>query len=90
MKSSEPWNEFIEKGTSINDEMVLELYEQIQGKDTSSLIYTSGTTGNPKGVELSHGNWTFELDTVEPILKFVLENFLMSLVVYSALFDDSF
>ena len=64
------WNEFIEKGTSINDEMVLELYEQIQGKDTSSLIYTSGTTGNPKGVELSHGNWTFELDTVEPILKF--------------------
>ena len=64
------WNEFIEKGTSINDEMVQELYEQIQGKDTSSLIYTSGTTGNPKGVELSHGNWTFELDTVEPILKF--------------------
>ena len=64
------WNEFIEKGMSINDEMVLELYEQIQGKDTSSLIYTSGTTGNPKGVELSHGNWTFELDTVEPILKF--------------------
>ena len=64
------WNEFIEKGTSINDEMVLKLYEQIKGKDTSSLIYTSGTTGNPKGVELSHGNWTFELDTVEPILKF--------------------
>ncbi len=64
------WNEFIEKGASINDEMVIELYEQIQGKDTSSLIYTSGTTGNPKGVELSHGNWTFELDTVEPILKF--------------------
>ena len=64
------WNEFIEKGKSINDEMVIELYEQIQGEDTSSLIYTSGTTGNPKGVELSHGNWTFELDTVEPILKF--------------------
>jgi long-chain acyl-CoA synthetase len=26
----------------------------------STLIYTSGTTGRPKGVELTHRNWTFE------------------------------
>ena len=26
----------------------------------STLIYTSGTTGRPKGVELTHGNWTYE------------------------------
>ena len=64
------WSEFIEKGNSVDDETVKELCRQIQSEDTSSLIYTSGTTGNPKGVELSHGNWTFELDTVEPILKF--------------------
>ena len=64
------WSEFIEKGKSVDDETVQELCRQIQSGDTSSLIYTSGTTGNPKGVELSHGNWTFELDTVEPILKF--------------------
>jgi len=64
------WREFIEKGKSVDDETVQELCRQIQSGDTSSLIYTSGTTGNPKGVELSHGNWTFELDTVEPILKF--------------------
>ena len=64
------WSEFIEKGNSVDNETVQELCRQIQSEDTSSLIYTSGTTGNPKGVELSHGNWTFELDTVEPILKF--------------------
>ena len=64
------WSEFIEKGNSVDDETVQELCRQIHSEDTSSLIYTSGTTGNPKGVELSHGNWTFELDTVEPILKF--------------------
>ena len=64
------WTEFIEKGNSVDDETVQELCRHIQSEDTSSLIYTSGTTGNPKGVELSHGNWTFELDTVEPILKF--------------------
>ena len=26
----------------------------------ATLIYTSGTTGMPKGVELTHGNWTYE------------------------------
>ena len=26
----------------------------------ATLIYTSGTTGRPKGVELTHSNWTYE------------------------------
>lgn len=31
------------------------------GPDTlATLIYTSGTTGMPKGVELTHSNWTYE------------------------------
>jgi long-chain acyl-CoA synthetase len=28
--------------------------------DIATLIYTSGTTGSPKGVMLTHGNWTYE------------------------------
>ena len=64
------WDEFIKKGSSVEEKEVLNLCEQIQDNDTSSLIYTSGTTGNPKGVELSHYNWTFELDMAESILKF--------------------
>ena len=44
--------------------------DEIGPDDTSSLIYTSGTTGNPKGVELTHHNWTFELDMAQTIMKF--------------------
>jgi len=31
----------------------------------ATLIYTSGTTGRPKGVELTHGNWTYEGAAIE-------------------------
>jgi long-chain acyl-CoA synthetase len=32
----------------------------IKMSDACLFIYTSGTTGNPKGVQLTHGNWAYE------------------------------
>jgi len=64
------WDEFIAKGSTVDESEINARNDSIQPDDTSSLIYTSGTTGNPKGVELSHKNWTFELDSVLTIMKF--------------------
>jgi len=36
----------------------------ISSENLATLIYTSGTTGRPKGVELTHGCWSFEGKTV--------------------------
>jgi len=35
--------------------------------DLATIIYTSGTTGRPKGCELTHGNFLFELENVVSI-----------------------
>ena len=64
------WDDFIAKGKALGDSEVLDRTNGIEPDDTSSLIYTSGTTGNPKGVELTHNNWTFELDMAQTVMKF--------------------
>ncbi len=64
------WEDFIQKGEKVDISQIEKRTNSIEPDNTSSLIYTSGTTGNPKGVELTHQNWTFELDQALTIMKF--------------------
>jgi len=64
------WNDFINYGKNVDESEIHSRIDKIKNDNTASLIYTSGTTGNPKGVELTHGNWRFEVERTEEILKF--------------------
>ena len=64
------WEDFINKGKDVSDSDVLDIKDKIEQNDTCSLIYTSGTTGNPKGVELTHNNFKFQLDSVLKVMAF--------------------
>ncbi len=57
------WAQLVDKGraTLAADPDCVERAIAKTDRDTlNTLIYTSGTTGVPKGVELTHGNWTYQ------------------------------
>ncbi|MEE2812505.1 MAG: AMP-dependent synthetase/ligase [Candidatus Thermoplasmatota archaeon] len=64
------WGDFLAAGEGVEDAVIKERMNGVDMHDTCALIYTSGTTGNPKGVELSYDNFTFELDAIETVISF--------------------
>ena len=64
------WEGFLDLGKNIADNIIEDEFNSSNFDDTSSIIYTSGTTGSPKGVELTHGNWSFEVQSPDKAFLF--------------------
>jgi len=56
------WDEFIQQGLNISDDVLNERLRGIAPNKCAALIYTSGTTGNPKGAMISHDNIYYETE----------------------------
>lgn len=56
--------ELTRAGAGVDDVQVEARRSQVGPGDLCTIIYTSGTTGQPKGCELSHGNFMFDVRNV--------------------------
>jgi len=64
-KTTLTWDEFLQMGDKLGDDIHDELASRKQAGEDSDvmyLIYTSGTTGVPKGVMLTHSNFNAAMD----------------------------
>jgi long-chain acyl-CoA synthetase len=56
-------------GTAVTDEDIETRRSALTGESLATIIYTSGTTGRPKGCELTHGNFVFDVASTTSTLE---------------------
>jgi long-chain acyl-CoA synthetase len=61
----------------------------VKPEDVASLIYTSGTTGNPKGVMLTHRNFSHQVNVIPGWLHFDQSDTLLSVLPLHHTFEFS-
>jgi long-chain acyl-CoA synthetase len=66
-------DKLVAAGTDVADEEIERRRTSLTPDSVATLIYTSGTTGRPKGCELTHGNFMFELGVAVLLLDELFE-----------------
>jgi long-chain acyl-CoA synthetase len=56
-------------GAEVSDEELETRRGSLNGASLATIIYTSGTTGRPKGCELTHGNFVFDVASTTTSLE---------------------
>ncbi|MCU7856987.1 MAG: acyl--CoA ligase, partial [Candidatus Thiodiazotropha sp. (ex Lucinoma borealis)] len=57
--------------------------------DLASIIYTSGTTGHPKGVTLSHGNLSANIDSILSYLELTEQDSILNVLPFYYSYGNS-
>jgi long-chain acyl-CoA synthetase len=57
-------DEVVAAGTGVTDADLESRRSGLRGETLATIIYTSGTTGRPKGCELTHGSFVFDVASV--------------------------
>ena len=65
------------------------LQSRVQPDTVASLIFTSGTTGKPKGVMLSHRNFTFMVSELSKVFEFGVSDGMLSVLPLHHTFEFS-
>jgi long-chain acyl-CoA synthetase len=72
-----------------NDESLVPPPADARGDDLASIIYTSGTTGEPKGVMLTHDNFTALLAAITPLFDIDASDGVLSVLPLHHTFEFS-
>lgn len=72
------WKQLMEMGEAQTDEELERRLKNIAINQCCSLIYTSGTTGSPKGVMMSHDNFTWTARIADSYLRVTEEDVFIS------------
>ncbi|MBL8152255.1 MAG: AMP-binding protein, partial [Blastocatellia bacterium] len=80
---------FLLEDEAVESEKIAKLPQKISANSMSSLIFTSGTTGSPKGVMLSHRNFTSLVSKLSSVFDLEEKDGLLSVLPLHHTFEFS-